>query len=167
LAITSRAFSPPDSTRHRFSTSSPEKPKQPASARSEPCPACGNEYSSPRTPCARRRAAPWRVARSSPPSRCRRGPWPVGRNRFIAPLRVRFAILRLMGSPNRWRNALRLLRPTRYALRASGFNSIGWLSIGERALPKYISSQRAWSSKVSMRTSLSNFSMVTLPVKRR
>ena len=43
FAITSRAFSPPDSTRQRFSTSSPEKPKQPASARSEPCPACGND----------------------------------------------------------------------------------------------------------------------------
>ena len=42
-AITSRAFSPPDSTRQRFSTSSPEKPKQPASARSDPWPACGND----------------------------------------------------------------------------------------------------------------------------
>ena len=30
LAITRRAFSPPDSTRHGFSISSPEKPKQPA-----------------------------------------------------------------------------------------------------------------------------------------
>src|SRR6267154_1154730 len=46
FAITSRAFSPPDSTRHLFSTSSPENPKQPASARSEPCPACGNASSS-------------------------------------------------------------------------------------------------------------------------
>jgi tripartite-type tricarboxylate transporter receptor subunit TctC len=45
-AITSRAFSPPDSTRHFFSTSSPEKPKQPASVRSEPCPACGKASSS-------------------------------------------------------------------------------------------------------------------------
>ena len=45
-AMTSRAFSPPDNTRHRFSTSSPEKPKQPASERSEPWPACGNESSS-------------------------------------------------------------------------------------------------------------------------
>ena len=46
IAIASRAFSPPDSTRHFFSTSSPENPKQPASVRSVPCPACGNESSS-------------------------------------------------------------------------------------------------------------------------
>ena len=37
---------PPDSTRHFFSTSSPEKPKHPASARNEPIPACGKLYSS-------------------------------------------------------------------------------------------------------------------------
>src|SRR4028119_2005384 len=43
--MASRAFSPPDRTRHFFSTSSPEKPKQPASARSEPCPAWGKEGS--------------------------------------------------------------------------------------------------------------------------
>ena len=40
-AMTRRAFSPPDRTRQGFSTSSPEKPKQPASVRSAPCPAWG------------------------------------------------------------------------------------------------------------------------------
>jgi hypothetical protein len=50
IAITSRAFSPPDSTRHFFSISSPEKPKQPASVRSGACPACGNCPPATRTP---------------------------------------------------------------------------------------------------------------------
>lgn len=45
LAMTRRAFSPPDKTRQGFSTSSPEKPKHPARVRSAPCPACGNERS--------------------------------------------------------------------------------------------------------------------------
>ena len=39
-AITRRTFSPPERSRQRFSTSSPEKPKQPASVRSEPIEAC-------------------------------------------------------------------------------------------------------------------------------
>jgi hypothetical protein len=38
--------------------------------------------------------------------------------------------------------------------------------LGARALPKYISSQMARSSKRSTRKFLSNFSIVTLPVKR-
>ena len=45
-AITRRAFSPPERTRQRFSTSSPEKPKQPARARSGACPARGKVLSS-------------------------------------------------------------------------------------------------------------------------
>jgi hypothetical protein len=40
------------------------------------------------------------------------------------------------------------------------------LAFGDRALPRYISSHMAWSSKISTRTSFSNFSIVTLPVKR-
>jgi hypothetical protein len=39
-------------------------------------------------------------------------------------------------------------------------------SPGSRALPKYISPQMASSSKRSARTPPSNFSTVTLPVKR-
>src|SRR5688572_8009671 len=39
--MTKRAFSPPDKKRQRFSTSSPPKPKQPASDRSEPIVAFG------------------------------------------------------------------------------------------------------------------------------
>ena len=35
-----------------------------------------------------------------------------------------------------------------------------------RVLPKCISSHMAWSSKISVRTSFSNFSIVTFPVKR-
>ena len=42
-ARTRRAFSPPDRMRHDFSTSSPEKPKAPASERIEPMVASGNE----------------------------------------------------------------------------------------------------------------------------
>ncbi len=45
-ASTSRAFSPPESTRHGFSISSPEKPKHPASVRSEPTDARGKASTS-------------------------------------------------------------------------------------------------------------------------
>ena len=48
----------------------------------------------------------------------RENPKPVGRNRFIAPLRADpYANGRFVGSRRKWRNALRLLRPrTRVAV---------------------------------------------------
>jgi hypothetical protein len=41
LAITRRAFSPPDSTRQGFSTSSPEKPNSRRACAATPCPPAG------------------------------------------------------------------------------------------------------------------------------
>ena len=66
-AITSRAFSPPESTRHFFSTSSPEKPKQPASVRNCPWPACGKRILQPLEHGALAvEQDPWHAGRNSP-----------------------------------------------------------------------------------------------------
>jgi Protein of unknown function (DUF3644) len=58
--------------------------------------------------------------------------------------------------------ANRIARDTYHSVAASMWAG-SWL---RRVLPKYISSHMAWSSKISTRTSFSNFSIVTLPVKR-
>ena len=76
LAMTRRAFSPPDRTRQDFSISSPEKPKHPARVRSAPVRPAERIRPAIQRSCRRHPAGPSNAGRNSRCGHCCPPTWP-------------------------------------------------------------------------------------------